>query len=738
MIDYSGRTFNQQQKTMTTKDVISGLVTPIVIITSTLSYAAMIFSGPLASKLPMGIGYGLISAGIMAIVFALGSSMPFAIAGPDSKLVAVLATLVTVIAADLTRRGHAADIPATVIFALIVGTLITGVTLYLFGVWKAGRWIRYVPYPVIAGFMAASGGLLVVGGIRIMTGTQPSLELLKQLAHGQHLVQLIVGMAFAIGMLYIRRVKNPLAFPALLLGGTLAIQGALHIAGYSWSAARGAGWLLDLSSGVALPGPWLLKSLSRINPFELLWAAGGYVALVAVTAMTLLLGLVAIEVETRLDLDLDRELRLNGVANMLVGVCGGMTGTLSMSRTLLNYRAGARHRASGVLAGGICLLTLAFGTQALGFVPVPILGALLLQLGADLLADWLGRGWRTMQRTDYIQMVVIFMAIVAWDFVAGVAIGIIAACITFAINTSRLRLVKLGLNRTVYSGRVDRSSHQQEQLVRHGQSIQIMWLHSFVFFGSAHRLLLQIQELVKAQGGSCRSLILDFRQVLGIDSSAVMSFLKLRQVADREGFALVLSDVPPTVAHALRVGGLLGDGDNLTCRVFTNIDGALEWCEDQLLAEIMTREEALTSADKWLTEEIGGEEMFARLASYLEVVECKPGDILIQQGDVGDSLYLLYAGRVTVLLRTPEGTDLRLRSMVGHTIVGEMGLYRTLPRGASVRADQPTIAYRLSLEAMTQMEQDDPTLAYAFHKLVIRTLATRLDFANREVASLQR
>ena len=55
-------------------------------------------------------------------------------------------------------------------------------------------------------------------------------------------------------------------------------------------------------------------------------------------------------------------------------------------------------------------------------------------------------------------------------------------------------------------------------------------------------------------------MILDFRQVLGIDSSAVMSFIKLRQVADREGFILVLSVIPPQVARALRVGGLLGDG----------------------------------------------------------------------------------------------------------------------------------------------------------------------------------
>ncbi|MGO8733814.1 MAG: SLC26A/SulP transporter family protein [Terriglobia bacterium] len=722
---------------MTSKDAISGLVTPVVIITSTLSYAAMIFSGPLARGLPIGIGYGLVSAGIMAIVFAVGSGMPFAIAGPDSKPVAVLATLATVIAANLARRGHAADAPATVLFALIAGTLITGVTLYLFGVLRAGRWIRFVPYPVVAGFMAASGWLLAAGGIRILTGSYLSLDLLQQLLRGQHLIQLTAGLAFAIGIFLIKRVKHPLAFPALLIGGMMATHMALHGAGYSWKGAREAGWLLDLSTGAALPGPWLLKSMPKVDMASLLWAGGGYVALVAVTAMTLLLSLLAIEVQTRLDVDLDRELRLNGFANILVGLCGGMTGTLSASRTLFNYRSGARGRASGIIAGVVCLLTLAFGTKALGFVPVAILGALLLQLGAELLVEWLVKGWHTMQRADYIQMVVIFLVIVRWDFVAGVALGIVAACLTFAINTSRLRLVKLGLNRTVYSGRVDRPSYQHDELVRHGQSIQIMWLHSFVFFGSAHRLLLQIKEIVEAQRGSCRSLILDFRQVLGIDSSAVMSFVKLRQIADREGFEVVLSAVPPQVELALRAGGLLGDGDNSTCRVFPNIDSALEWCEDRLLTEIMTREEALGSADEWLAREIGSEPLFARLASYLEVVEYQPGDMLIQQGDAADSLYLLYAGRVTVLFRTPEGADLRLRSMVGHTIVGEMGLYRTLPRGASVRADQPTVAYRLSREAMTRMEQDDPTLAYAFHKLVIRTLAERLDFANREAASLQ-
>lgn len=722
---------------MTSKDIISGLVTPLVIITSTLSYVALIFSGPLAQNLPIGIGYGLVSAGVIAIVYALGSDLPFAIAGPDSKPVAVLASLAAVMAADLARRGHAAEAAVTVTFALVAGTLITGATLYLCGALKAGRWIRFVPYPVVAGFVAGTGWLLASGGIRIVTGTRVSLDLLEQLAHGQRLIQLGACVAFAVGMYLMQRVEHPLAFPALLIGGTVVTHLALHAAGYSLSAAREAGWFLDLSSGVGLPGPWLLKSLPNVDLAALLRASGGYVALAAITAMTLLLSLMAVELETRLDVDLDRELRLNGLANILAGLGGGMTGTLSVSRTLLNYRSGARGRASGIVAGAVCLLVLAFGAKVLSFVPVPMLGALLLQLGAEMLAERLVKSWNTMQRADYFQMAAIFGVIVVWDFVAGVALGVIIACVAFAINTSRLRLLKLGLNRAVYSGSVDRPVYQQEQLVLHGQSIQIMWLHGFVFFGSAHRLVLQINEIVEAQGGSCRSLILDFRQVLGIDSSAVMSLVKLRQAAGRNGFIVVLSSVPPQVERVLQAGGLLDDRDGAGCVVYPDIDSALEWCEEQLLAEIVTRVQAMESADEWLIREIGSAELFTRLLAYLEMIECKAGDFLIRQGDSGDSLYLLYAGRATVLYRAPNGTDLRLRSMVGHALLGEMGVYRGLPRGASVRADQPTVAYRMSGEAMARMEQDDPALAYAFHKLVIRTLASRLDFANREVAGLR-
>jgi SulP family sulfate permease len=236
----------------------------------------------------------------------------------------------------------------------------------------------------------------------------------------------------------------------------------------------------------------------------------------------------------------------------------------------------------------------------------------------------------------------------------------------------------------------------------------------------------------------CRMVILDFHQVLGIDSSAVVSLIKLRHFAEREDLLIAVSDLPPAVEISLRSGGFLGSDDDAICRAFPDLDAALEWCEERLLAERSGRAEAVRSADEWLTQEIGGPELFGRLREYLTMIECQPGETLFAQGDEADRLYIVYEGRVTVLFRAPDGADIRLRSMVRHTVVGEMGLYRAMHRGASVRVDEPTIVCALSRDAVNRMERDDPTLAYAFHKFIIRMLAARLDFANREVASLQR
>ncbi|HYA16292.1 MAG TPA: cyclic nucleotide-binding domain-containing protein, partial [Bryobacteraceae bacterium] len=383
------------------------------------------------------------------------------------------------------------------------------------------------------------------------------------------------------------------------------------------------------------------------------------------------------------------------------------------------------------------LLTLAFGTGLLGYLPVPILGGMLLQLGAVMLDDWLLSGWKRMQATDFAQVCAILVLIIWLGFLAGIAAGIVVACVTFAVSSSRVRLVKLELNRSNFSSRLDRSPAQNAELIRHGDRIRIFRLHGFVFFGSANNLLLHVKEIVGAgRKEGIGVVVLDFLGVLGIDSSAVMSLIKLSQFAEREGILLAASSVPAKVETVMRAGGLFAGGAG-SWQLFNDLDAALEWSEEQLLNEITTREEALRSADEWLTREMGGAELFRAFASYLETQEYKAGDTLFRQGDPADSLALVHSGRVSVILHSPDGREVRVRSMVQQTIVGEMGLYRARPRGASVIVDRPTVVYRFTAEALEQLEQDNPQLAYAFHKFVIRTLADRLDFANREVSALQ-
>jgi SulP family sulfate permease len=166
---------------MTAKDVLAGLVTPIIIIISTLSYLASIFTGPFADVLPMAIGYGLIGAALMAFLFAVFSDVPFVIAGPDSKPAAVLAALAAAMTVPIVGRTATADEGLVLILVLVAGTL-TGLVLLLLGIFKMGRWIRFVPFPVIAGFMAASGWFLAVGGLHVLAGSAWSWRSLWQVS----------------------------------------------------------------------------------------------------------------------------------------------------------------------------------------------------------------------------------------------------------------------------------------------------------------------------------------------------------------------------------------------------------------------------------------------------------------------------------------------------------------------------------------------------------------------------
>jgi SulP family sulfate permease len=228
--------------------------------------------------------------------------------------------------------------------------------------------------------------------------------------------------------------------------------------------------------------------------------------------------------------------------------------------------------------------------------------------------------------------------------------------------------------------------------------------------------------------------VLDFSAVPGLDTSAVLSLIKLRNYCEEHGVTLGFSGLNDIMRLSFERAGFFGA--TRPHQVFGSRNEAIEWCEDMLLMHHEVGDASTHTFESWLQAEFGGKVDFERIASYMERRELDTGEFLFRQGEPADSLVLQASGCVAITIIDEHGRPIRLRRMIGHTVVGEMGFYRGVPRTASVVAEGPTVIYRLTQEAFDRMQAEDPTSAAALHKLIIRLLSDRLEFANREISAL--
>ena len=229
---------------------------------------------------------------------------------------------------------------------------------------------------------------------------------------------------------------------------------------------------------------------------------------------------------------------------MLSGAFGGYTGCISVSRSVLNFNSGGTSRLSGLTVAAISALMLAVAPMLLGYMPKFVLGGLLIYLGADQLHRWIIESRRRLSVTEYLSLLAIIVIIVQWGFIAGVLIGVVIGCATFALSASRIDSIKYGFDGSEYRSSLDRSRDDQAVLSAHGGKIQGLNLQSYLFFGSANRLYQHVKALL-ARHPECRFLVFDFKLVTGINSSAAYSFAQIKRSAHDRGIKLVLVHLPP-------------------------------------------------------------------------------------------------------------------------------------------------------------------------------------------------
>lgn len=709
--------------------VLAGFLVGILEIALAASFAALIFSGETAAHLSRGIGMALFSATFGIAITSLLTSYPAIMGGNQDAPAAIMAVMsagiVAVVAGGETQL-------ATVVVAIALTTLVTGTFLLGLGVFRLGGLVRFLPYPVAGGFLAGTGWLLFIGGISTMSRLPFSFAGLSALFEPQVLLYWLPGLVLGALLLALStRIRHYLFMPAMILAIILGFYLVALILGISPAELSDAGWLLGPFPEGRLWQPVSAAELAAVD-----WAAiwpqlPNMISAVVISTIALLLNASGLEIAMNKDINLDREMRAAGLSNLVSGLGAGIIGYAQLSLSVLTERLGASNRLTGLVAAGLCGLTLWLGGAALGFMPTLVFGSLLVYLGLSFLWEWVVTAYKRLPRIDYVIVQLILVVIATVGFLQGVAVGIIATVTMFVVSYSRTSIVKHELSGTTFKSRVTRNAEERAMLAAVGDQAYFLQLQGFIFFGTANGLLEQVRGRVNSI--PTRYVVIDFRQVIGLDSTALLSFDKMRQLGRDKGFTLVLSSLSPALRQQFNRGGMAEEAGVL--RYATDIDRAAEWCEDQLCA-VDTNEKGGRTLVSYLTKIIPGPAT-ERLVGYMEREEVATGDYLIRQGAESGHVLFLESGQITAQLETDGASPIRLETMQGGRAVGELGFYLGTQRSADVVVDRPSIIYRLSQETLARIEKEDPEAAYAFHRIVIYLLGERVLHLVRAVDALQ-
>lgn len=709
--------------------LLAGVLIGILQIALSTSFAALIFRGEMAADLSRGIGMALFSATLGLGLTSLLTSCQSILGGNQSAPAAIMGVMAAGIAGIVT--GGEARL-ATVVVAVALTTLITGASLFGLGVFRLTGLVRFLPYPVAGGFLAGTGWLLVVGGIGTMTRQPFSFTGLLGFFDPDTLIYWLPGLILGAALLILStRIRHYLFMPAMIVAIIAGFYLIAKLAGLSAPELSAGGWLLGPFPAGKLWQPISMAELSAVEWGAIRSQFPHLISAVVITTIALLLNAAGLELAFNRDIDLNHEMRVAGVTNVASGMGAGLVGYLQLGTSTLNERLGAASRLTGLAAAAVSGVTLWMGGAALGFVPTVVFGSLLIYLGLSLLWEWLVVARKRLPTVDYLIVLLILFVIATVGFLEGVLVGILATVMLFVVSYSRTSVVKHALTGASFKSRVTRSPEDLALLEAVGDQAYLLQLQGFIFFGTANGLLDRVRTRIREV--PTRYIVIDFRQVIGLDSTALLSFNKMVQFARTSDFTLVLSGLSDKLRTRFEQGDLKEESG--VVRYAHDLDRAAEWCEDQMCVVNLANPDDRTLVD-YLQDIVPGAAT-ERLVDYMKRQDIAAGDHIIRQGAAPDYLFFIESGQVTAQLESPNSAPMRLETMQGGRTVGELGFYLGTRRSAAVVADRPSVVYILSQSMLARIEKEDPEAASAFHRVIVHLLGERVLHLMRTVEALQ-
>ena len=724
-----------------------GLIAWLMGMVLQVSFASMIFAGPLGLHIQRGIGAMLAGTLVMTLLFSLASGFRSAICTPQDGPAALMAGISAGIVAGVSAgagAGASQDAIAfiTVMAALMCSTALTGIISIIVGSLKLADFVRFIPYPVVAGFLSGTGWLLSKGSLEVMTGMTIGADTIGTLFTPGILFLWVPGFIFAILLLFLlKRVSNVLVLPLALLAGGALYYLVLALLGIDIERARLLGLAFEPFHAGRLWPVFTLADLRFIRWDLILRALPSMAVIPFVSLLGLLLNSTGIEAAGKQETDMNRELRVNGWANLLAGLTGSHSGYTALSLSILGIKTGANTRFVGLTTATGMALVLLFGGQMLAYFPKAILGGFLMLLGLFFIDDWLVQTCRKIPLADYLIIIAIFIVIGLFGFMHGVLVGLILTVLLFVGRISLVPLCHKPRSGALTRSRQARPLPQRQILAMHGDAIHIFDLEGYIFFGSVSHLIEQIGDLAgktKDVGAECA--VLDFSQVKGFDISAISNFARLLRRFVAGNLHFVFAQVPDRF-EALLIKQLDSDTSH-KLSIFPNLDTGLAWAEDRLLETMditfsadseqgrQARESLLDSVSADLMRELEMREkvetLIVDIESWLLPLHAGSGTTILARGSVAKGMHLVKRGSVGEVSDDDQSGGIRTANLSPGETFAEGATSEPWVSPCTYVANSEAELRILTPEAFARLEREHPEVALRVQRLVVDRLVNRV------------
>lgn len=695
----------------------AAFLTAVLTVSFVISFTTIIYGGSLAPLLETGLGLSLLGAALMCGVGGFFYSFRGTICHPQDVTAIVLAVSASAMA-EAWPADQGDSLMATIAMLIAVTTAFSGLVAWGFGVLRLGFLARFIPYPVIGGFLAATGYLLLTGAIGLGLGGRVTIWNLALLLDPATLLLwlpwVLIGGGIALAS---RWNRSDLLLPLVLALALFGFYAILFASGMDLQQAEDASLLLgpfDTGGFVQVLTPSLVFDA---DPWAILRATPTILAVALLIILGTLLNATGLELALTRDLDLEKDLRATGIANIAGALGGGMPGYQMIPGTLLGQRMGLRSVLPGLSAAAGCLLIFIYGATLLSALPAGLFVAVISYLGLDLLITWLWVRRRQFSLTDYSVVLLILAVAATIGFFEALGIGILAAAAMFIISFARVNVVRLSSTLASRRSLVERSNAEVNYLMQVGHQAAVFELSGFLFFGTANALVERIHDELSRQG-ELRFVVIDFVRVHGLDASATYSLGKLSRLCNAASVRLIFSGLPRyQEAHYREFAG------SKDRALFTDtLDDALQSLEAELLS---TRPESAPDTASTLLNDLLALSERPQFADKFKRVTLNTGDVLLNQGAESREMFVLLSGAMRAEVARQTGDPLVVARFMPGAPIGEIAFYGSTARIATVLAEEPSVLVRIDAESLVRSGDDHDPATVVHHYLAVN-LARRL------------